>query len=59
MHNFLGMTLDFSVDGEYRVQQISHMDDMVSNFIEEISQSMALTLASSSLYARGGGGGCC
>ena len=55
MHSFLGMTLDFSVDGECRVQQFGHVDDMISNFPEEIGQSTALTPASNSLYAKGEG----
>ena len=32
VHLFLGMRLDFSMDGECRVKQFEHVDDMVGSF---------------------------
>ena len=54
MHSFLGMTLDFSVKGECRVQQFGHVEDMIRDFPEETGTSVALTLASNYLYEEGG-----
>ena len=36
IHQFLGMTLDFSTDGECRVKQFEHVDDMIGSFPEEL-----------------------
>ena len=52
VHWFL-VVLDFSVEGECKVQQFSHVDDMIESFPEEIGSKISLTLASSLLYDKG------
>ena len=53
VHQFLGMTLDFSVEGECKVQQFDHVSDMIESFSEEIGSKVSLTRASSHLYEKG------
>lgn len=51
VHQFLGKTLDFSVDGERcRVKQFDHVNDMIGSFPEEVGESKVKTPASSHSY---------
>ena len=55
VHQFLGMTLDFSVEGECQVKQFEHVRDMIESFPDEIGKSTVLTPASNHLYEKGEG----
>ena len=55
IHQFLGMTLDFSMDGECRVKQFEHVDDMIESFPEELGEKEVKTPASNHLYEGGEG----
>ena len=56
-HEFLGMTLDFSVKGECHVRQERHVSDIISNWprILEQSNKKALTPAPKTLFEKGEG----
>ena len=56
MHQFLGMTLDFTCEGVCKIKQYEHVSDMILNFSEEIGEKTALTLASNHLLEKGEGG---
>ena len=55
VHEFLGMTLDFSVPGEVHVKQDEHVRDIINSWPEDLSGKTALTPASNDLYKRGHG----
>ena len=57
VHDFLGMTLDFSVPGECHVIYEDHIDELVSEWPEKIKKDdNVLTPASNTLFEVGGGG---
>ena len=59
-HEFLGMLLDFSVDGYCHVIQDKYIDDIVLDWPEKFKdEDKVLIPASSSLFEKGGGGLLC
>ena len=57
VHEFLGMTLDFSVRGECHVRQDKHISEIISSWPKILKQSdkIALTPASKTLFEKGEG----
>ena len=57
VHEFLSMTLDFSVRGECHVQQDKHISEIISSWPKILKQSdkIALTPASKTLFEKGEG----
>ena len=56
VHDFLGMTLDFSKCGECGVNQVECVDEILSSWLERIAkEAKALTPASNSLFDKRGG----
>lgn len=49
------MTLDFTCEGECKVQQFGHVREMIESFPEDIGQKTSLTPASNHLYKKGEG----
>ena len=57
VHQFLGMTLNFSVEGEVHVKQDEHIIEMMEEQPESITKKdTALTPVSSNLFEKGEGG---
>ena len=57
VHDFLGMTLDFSEEGICRVKQDDHVNDMIELWPEKFKNTdCVLTPASLDLFDKGGGG---
>ena len=57
IHEFLGMTMDFSVAGECHIRQEEHIKELVSEWPEIIKKKKkVLTPASTDLFDQGGGG---
>ena len=55
IHQFLGMTLDFTKPGEVHVRQKEHVEDIISTWPENLSDKKSLTPASNDLFKKGHG----
>lgn len=49
------MTLDFLTDGECKVKQFEHIDNMIKSFPEELGKNKVKTPSSNHLYEGGEG----
>ena len=57
IHQYLGMTLDFSVEGKVHVKHNDHIKEMIKEWLESITDwDMSLTPTSRNLYEKGEGG---
>jgi hypothetical protein len=49
VHNYLGMTFDYSFDGEVRINMNQYLSKVIKEFPQEISE-MCTTPAANNLY---------